>query len=113
MLVLPKGPLPNDSPQANYPQSDELPPQSVLLKLELVDLQESNNGVLYEAKIIDVIRYGRQAPLISKGNTISILCSDQCSEEPPSPQSTITAIIIARQHMNIGETSDSNFMGDI
>lgn len=96
----------NDSPRASYPESDELPPQSVLLELELVDLKESNGGVLYEAKIIDVIRYGRQAPVVSKGSSISVLCEEQCSEGRPKPQTTITAIIVARQNMSMGEMSD-------
>lgn len=95
-----------DSPRASYPESDELPPQSVLLELELVDSNEINGGVLYEAKIIDIIRYGRQAPVISKGNSISVLCEEQCSEGRPKPLTTITAIIVARQNMSMGEMSD-------
>ena len=96
----------NDSPRASYPESDELPAQSVLLELKLIDLKESNGGILYEAKIIDVIRYGRQAPVLSKGNSISVLCEEQCSEGLPKPQTTITAIIVARQNMAMGEMSD-------
>lgn len=97
----------NDSPRASYPESNELPPQSILLELELMGLEERNSGVLYEAKIIDVIRYGRQAPVISKGSSISVLCEEQCSEGRPKPQTTITAIIVARQNMNMGEMSNN------
>jgi len=97
----------DNMPRAEYPEKDKLVPNSLLVDLNLLSLSENSGQLIYEAKIINVIRYGPQSPIVSKGSTISVLCASACSETKPAIDTTLTAIIISTQNMTMGEKPNS------